>query len=275
MGFARAARCPVVLIADIDRGGVIAQLVGTLAVLDARAIAAMIAGFVINKFRGDARLFADGMRMIAERTSWRAFGLAPFFPEAARLPAEDAFGFWQRKRATRPRSRSPCRLSPASPISTTSIRLRLEPSVRLVFVKPGQPIPVSDCVILPGSKATIADLAFFRGQGWDIDLLAHVRRGGRVLGVCGGYQMLGKRVADPQGTEGPPGTVDGLGLLDVETVLTAEKTLERIEGENVLNGAPFAGYEMHVGRTTGRTAQGPCCASPTADSMAPSRRTAG
>ena len=135
--------------------------------------------------------------------------------------------------------------------------LRLEPSVRLVFVKPGEPIPVSDCVILPGSKATIADLAFFRAEGWDIDLMAHVRRGGRVLGICGGYQMLGQRVADPQGMEGPPGAIEGLGLLDVETVLTGEKTLERVEGENVLNGAPFAGYAMHVGRTTG-----PDCARP-------------
>ena len=135
--------------------------------------------------------------------------------------------------------------------------LRLEPSVRLVFVKPGEPIPVADCVILPGSKATIADLGFFRAQGWDIDLIAHVRRGGRVLGVCGGYQMLGQRVADPEGMEGSPGAVAGLGLIDVETALTAEKTLERVEGENVLNGAPFAGYEMHVGRTTGPDCERP------------------
>jgi adenosylcobyric acid synthase len=256
MGFARAAHCPVVLIADIDRGGVFAQVLGTAAALAADD-RATIAGFVVNKFRGDASLFADGMRTLAECTGWRSFGLAPFFPEAARLPAEDAFGL------------SAAKAGEAAPVTIAVPALsrianfddfdplRLEPSVRLVFVQPGEPIPVCDCVVLPGSKATIADLAFFRAQGWDIDLLAHVRRGGRALGVCGGYQMLGKRVADPQGMEGSPGAAEGLGLLDVETVLTAEKTLERVEGENVLNGAPFAGYAMHVGRTTG-----PDCARP-------------
>jgi adenosylcobyric acid synthase len=135
--------------------------------------------------------------------------------------------------------------------------LKLEPRVRLVFVRPGEPLPVADLVIVPGSKATIADLAFFREQGWPIDLMAHMRRGGKVLGLCGGYQMLGTRVADPEGIEGPAGAVEGLGLLDVETVLTGEKTLERVQGECAANGAPFVGYEMHVGRTSG-----PDCARP-------------
>ena len=129
--------------------------------------------------------------------------------------------------------------------------------MRLVFVRPGEPLPAADLVILPGSKATIADLADFREQGWPIDLMAHVRRGGKVLGLCGGYQMLGTRLADPEGIEGPAGAVEGLGLLDVETGLTGEKTLQRVEGECVLNGAPFEGYEMHVGRT-----DGPDCARP-------------
>ena len=256
MGFARAARCPVVLVADIDRGGVFAQVLGTAAAL-AAADRATIAGFIVNKFRGDASLFAGGMRILAECTGWRAFGLAPFFAEAVRLPAEDAFGL--------PTTKAPDDAPVTIAVPTLSRianfddfdPLSLEPSVRLVFVKPGEPIPVADCVILPGSKATIADLGFFRAQGWDIDLIAHVRRGGRVLGVCGGYQMLGRRVADPEGMEGSPGAVAGLGLLDVETALTGEKTLERVEGANVLNGAPFAGYEMHVGRTTG-----PDCARP-------------
>ncbi len=256
MGFARAARCPVVLVADIDRGGVFAQVLGTEAAL-AQEDCATIVGFVVNKFRGDASLFAEGMRILAERTGWRAFGLVPFVPEAARLPAEDAFGL--------PTTKAPdgAPVTIAVPALSRIANfddfdpLRLEPSVRLVFVKPGEPIPVADCVILPGSKATIADLGFFRAQGWDIDLIAHVRRGGRVLGVCGGYQMLGQRVADPEGMEGSPGAVAGLGLLDVETALTAEKTLERVEGENVLNGAPFAGYEMHVGRTTGPDCERP------------------
>ncbi len=256
MGFARAARCPVVLVADIDRGGVFAQVLGTAAAL-AAADRATIAGFIVNKFRGDASLFAGGMRILAECTGWRAFGLAPFFAEAVRLPAEDAFGL--------PTTKAPDDAPVTIAVPTLSRianfddfdPLSLEPSVRLVFVKPGEPIPVAACVILPGSKATIADLGFFRAQGWDIDLIAHVRRGGRVLGVCGGYQMLGRRVADPEGMEGSPGAVAGLGLIDVETALTGEKTLERVEGANVLNGAPFAGYEMHVGRTTG-----PDCARP-------------
>ncbi len=250
MGFARAAACPVTLIGDIDRGGVFPQILGTKAALAPKDLA-MIVGFIVNKFRGDASLFADGMAMLAERTGWRAFGLLPFFAEAARLPAEDSFGLGDKK------SRAEGAATIAVPILARIANfdefdpLRLEPAVRLVFVGAGEPLPVADLVILPGSKATIADLGFFREQGWDIDLLAHARRGGRVLGVCGGYQMLGKRVADPDGMEGPPGVVEGLGLLDVETVLTGEKTLRRVEGQSLINGAPFQGYEMHVGQTSG------------------------
>ena len=129
--------------------------------------------------------------------------------------------------------------------------LRMEPSVRLVFVRPGEPLPIADLIILPGSKATIADLKFFREQGWDIDLLAHARRGGRILGICGGYQMLGRSVSDPHGMEGPPGEIEGLGLLDVATVLTGDKTLSQVEGACLTNGAPFHGYEMHIGETSG------------------------
>ena len=250
MGFARAAFCPVVLIADIDRGGVFAQILGTKAAL-APDDAATIRGFIVNKFRGDASLFADGMTTIAECTGWRAFGLAHFFAEAARLPAEDAFGL----AGAKPRAEAPVTIAVPALSRIANFDdfdpLRLEPDVRLVFVRPGEPIPVSDLVILPGSKATIADLAFFRAQGWDVDLFAHVRRGGRVLGICGGYQMLGRRVADPEGIEGPAGAVDGLSLLDVETALTGEKTLRRVAGVCVTNGASFAGYEMHVGQTGG------------------------
>jgi adenosylcobyric acid synthase len=135
--------------------------------------------------------------------------------------------------------------------------VRMEPDVRLVFVRPGEPLPLADLIILPGSKATIADLKFLREQGWDIDLLAHARRGGRVLGVCGGYQMLGKGVSDPHGMEGLPGEIEGLGLLDVATQLTGEKTLTQVEGACLANGAPFRGYEMHVGET-----RGPDCVRP-------------
>ena len=256
MGFARETQTPVVLIGDIDRGGVIAQIVGTKAVL-APEDAEMIVGFIVNKFRGDASLFDDGLRFIAERAGWPSLGLVPFFHGAHRLPAEDAMGL------DRVGGESQAGVTIAVPRLARIANfddfdpLRLEPGVRLVMVKPGEPLPVADLVILPGSKATIADLAFLRAQGWDIDLPAHVRRGGRVLGICGGYQMLGRRIADPEGVEGPPGEVEGLGLLDVETVMTGDKALTHVTGTCLANGAPFAGYEMHIGRTTG-----PDCARP-------------
>jgi adenosylcobyric acid synthase len=256
MGFARPAGTPVVLIGDIDRGGVIAQLVGTKAVI-APEDADMIAGFLVNKFRGEASLFEAGMRFIAERTGWRALGLIPFFAAARRLPAEDAVVL-EGKRETKRAG-----VTIAVPMLARIANfddfdpLRLEPDVRLVMVRPGEPLPIADLVILPGTKATIADLAFFRAQGWDIDLFAHVRRGGRILGICGGYQMLGRALADPQGVEGPTSEVQGLGLLDVETVMTGAKALRAVAGTCLANGAPFAGYEMHVGRT-----QGPDCADP-------------
>ncbi len=256
MGFARAADCAVALIGDIDRGGIFAQILGVKAAL-APEDAATIVGFIVNKFRGDASLFADGMATIAERTGWSALGLVPFFPEAARLPAEDAFGLGNRS------ARADGAVTIAVPMLARIANfddfdpLRMEPGVRLIFVRAGEPLPVADLVILPGSKATIADLHFFREQGWHVDLLAHARRAGRVLGVCGGYQMLGRRVADPEGLEGPAGAVEGLGLLDVETVLTGEKTLRQVGGECLVNGEPFQGYEMHIGQT-----QGPDCARP-------------
>jgi len=256
MGFARAAKCPVALVGDIDRGGIFAQILGTKAAL-APDDAATIVGFIVNKFRGDASLFADGMATIAQRTGWRALGLLPFFAQAARLPAEDAFGVGALK------ERANGRVTIAVPMLARIANfdefdpLGIEPGAQLVFVRAGEPLPIADLVILPGSKATIADLAFFQEQGWHLDLLGHVRRGGRVLGVCGGYQMLGKRVADPLGVEGPAGAAEGLGLLDVETELTGEKTLREVEGECLANAEPFRGYEMHVGRTAG-----PDCARP-------------
>ncbi len=253
MGFARATDTPVVLIGDIDRGGVIASLVGTHAVLDA-ADAAMIRGFVVNRMRGDKTLFADGMRVIAERTGWAPLGLVPHLADAARLPAEDA-----QELAALARERQPgARLTIAVPLLPCISNfddldpLRAEPDVDLILLRPGMPLPAAaDLVILPGSKATIADLASLRAEGWDIDIAAHRRRGGRVLGLCGGYQMLGRSIADPDGIEGTAGSVAGLGLLDVDTVLTADKRLVRVAGTLAASGATFAGYEMHMGRTLG------------------------
>ena len=250
MGFARATNCPVALIGDIDRGGIFAQILGVKAAL-APEDASTIVGFIVNKFRGDASLFLSGMMALEAHTHWRTFGLLPFFAEAAPLPAEDAFGLGDRK--SRPEGTLTIAVAMLARIANFDDfdPLRMEPSVRLVFVRPGEPLPIADLVILPGSKATIADLKFFREQGWDIDLSAHARRGGRILGICGGYQMLGKRVSDPHGMEGPPDDIEGLGLLDVATVLTGDKTLGQVEGSCLMNGAPFRGYEMHIGETNG------------------------
>ncbi|HEX4767451.1 MAG TPA: cobyric acid synthase [Lichenihabitans sp.] len=253
MGFARAADVPVVLVGDINRGGVIAQIVGTKAVLPPED-AAMISGFLVNKFRGDPSLFEDGMRLIAEHTGWPALGLVPHFAAAARLPAEDAVALGHAAYQTaRPDGCIVVAVPVLPQISNFDDLdpLRLEPAVSLVMVRAGDALPLADLVILPGSKATLADLAALRRNGWDIDILAHARRGGPVVGLCGGYQMLGRSIADPEGTEGPPGAAAGLGLLDVETVLGGPKTLTAVSGVSVADGVPFAGYEMHVGTTAG------------------------
>lgn len=251
MGFARAAGVPVVVIGDIDRGGVIASLVGTKAVLDAND-AALVRGFIVNRFRGDPALFADGMEMIAKATGWQAFGLVPHFAEAHRLPAEDALGIMAK--GTRPKN---AKVRIAVPILPHIANfddldpLEAEPEVEVVKVMPGAVIPGdADLVILLGSKSTIADLAALRKTGLDVDIAAHRRRGGQVLGLCGGYQMLGRRLHDPDGIEGPAGRVDGLGLLDVETTLTSEKRLVAVTGATA-DGTPFLGYEMHMGATDG------------------------
>src|SRR6185369_4786479 len=194
--------------------------------------AAMIVGFIVNRFRGDPSLFEDGMTQIARHTGWQALGLVPFFEAAGRLPAEDALGIPGRSAATGvDRTRIAVLAYPRIANFDDFDPLRLEPGVDLVFVRPGEVVPGDAAlVILPGSKATIADLAALRANGWDIDLQAHVRRGGHVLGICGGYQMLGRSVADPQGIEGPPSTVEGLGLLPVDTVLEGDKVLVEVAG---------------------------------------------
>lgn len=248
MGFARAADVPVVLVGDIDRGGVIAQIVGTQAVLDA-ADAAMLAGFIINKFRGDPTLFDDGYRLIEDRTGWRGFGVLPFFGGASKLPAEDALDL--------PKGGGSGGLHVAALVFSRIANfddldpVAQEPGVRLTMVHAGQPIPDCDLVILPGSKSTRADLAYLRAQGWDIDLAAHVRRGGSVLGICGGYQMLGRLVSDPDGIEGPAGYTPGLGLLNVTTVMTGDKRLTKVQATHAVNGSAFEGYEIHIGRSDG------------------------
>lgn len=261
MGFARKAACPVVLIGDIDRGGVIAQIAGTKLVLDPDD-AALVQGFIVNKFRGDVSLFAEGMAAIENHTGWRGLGIVPYFPAARHLPAEDSMAL--ERPLARHDSSHGGDLTIAIPVLPHIANfddldpLAAEPNVRLLMLRPGMPLPVeTDLVLLPGSKATIADLKAMREAGWDIDIKAYARRGGRVFGLCGGYQMLGRSVDDPQGIEGVPDSIAGLGLLDVETLMTAEKILVNVSGHSAEAAIPFSGFEMHMGRT-----QGPDCAKP-------------
>ena len=252
MGFAEAADVPVILVADIDRGGVIASLVGTWELLSAGE-RARLRGYLINKFRGDVSLFDTGLAIIAARTSLPSFGVVPWFADALRLPAEDAVALERRRAGSSdgagikiavPRLPRIANFDDFDP-------LLAEPDVNVVFVDSGDPLPADAAlVILPGSKATIADLAALRTEGWDIDIAAHLRRGGHLIGLCGGYQMLGNRIADPDGIEGPPGSVAGLGLLPVETVMGGAKTLTETAGIETTTGAAVRGYEMHVGVTT-------------------------
>jgi adenosylcobyric acid synthase len=261
MGFARAADAPVILIGDIDRGGVIASLCGTASVVDPKD-AKLIAGFIVNKMRGEPSLFESGMRFVAERAGWASIGLVPHFADAHRLPAEDVQGL--ESFPAQDAARAGRRVRIAVPVLPHIANfddldpLRLEPGIELILLRNGAPLPVDvDLVILPGSKATIADLAALRGFGWDSDIIAHARRGGRVLGLCGGYQMLGRSVSDPNGIEGPPGASDGLGLLDIATELAGDKSLVAVKGRTMADDIAVSGYEMHIGRTTGPATQNP------------------
>lgn len=249
MGFAEAVQAPVVLVGDIDRGGVIAQVVGTHSILP-RTDRDRIQAFMINKFRGDVSLFDDGLQAIVERTGWTSLGVLPWFSDAWRLPAEDVMDVSSSTRDVGLKIAVPklARIANFDDLDP----LALEPNVSVEIIEPGRPLPGdAGLVLIPGSKSTIADLAHFRAQGWDIDLLAHVRRGGHVLGICGGYQMLGREIADPQGIEGEPGSVAGLGLLDVTTVMAPHKHLSQVEALHRDSGTSLTGYEIHIGETDG------------------------
>ena len=248
MGFAEAAGVPVVLVGDIDRGGVIAQIVGTQTTLPTDD-AARIKGFAINKFRGDPSLFDDGLTEIVNRTGWPSLGVLPWFADAWRLPAEDVMDIQSRQggafKVVVPRLNRIANFDDLDPLSA-------EPQVSVEIIEPGRPLPGdADLVLIPGSKSTIADLAHFRAQGWDVDLQAHIRRGGHVLGVCGGYQMLGREIGDPEGIEGHPGKVAGLGHLDVVTVMKPKKHLSLTQATYAATGETVEGYEIHIGETTG------------------------
>jgi adenosylcobyric acid synthase len=257
MGFALAAKVPVVLVGDIDRGGVIAQLVGTHELL-ATEERALTKGYIINKFRGDIDLFADALDILRVRLGVRCFGVLPWFDKVQELPPEDSMALRHIATPARPGA-----LTIAVPVLPHIANfddldpLRAEKSVALDLVSPGRTLPLCDLILLPGSKATLVDLAALRAEDWDIDIKAHVRRGGQVLGLCAGYQMLGRLIRDPNGIEGAPGEAVGLGLLDVETEMTGEKLLTAAEGVEAMSGAPVKGYEMHVGRTSGRDTDRP------------------
>jgi adenosylcobyric acid synthase len=290
MGFAQAVGLPVVLVGDINRGHVIASLVGAHAVLDA-ADRALLRGFIVNKFRGNPRLFDEGVQRIVEHTGWPSLGVVPWLRAASRLPSEDGVQLEDMSARRTPGRRVKIVVPQLSRIANFDDfdPLREEPEIELVFIAPGRPLPRDAAlIVIPGTKSTIADMEFMRAQGWDVDVLSHVRHGGRVLGICGGYQMLGRSISDPNGIEGPPRTVRGLALLDVETVMTGDKTLREVAGVLVGVGhsadggssaeatdgarvgglgtaggagaagiAAFAGYEMHVGSTTGAGATRP------------------
>lgn len=258
MGFAEAADIPVILIGDIDRGGVIASIVGTHVLLPTSE-QARLKGYLINKFRGDVSLFESALDIIKDRCGLKSFGTLPFFPQARLLPDEDAMSLDQRGsdapaegiKIVVPRFSRIANFDDLDP-------LRAENDVFVEIIEAGNPLPGdADVILLPGSKATLADLAFVKDQGWDIDIHAHVRRGGHVVGLCGGYQMLGKRVLDPDGIEGDVREMEGLGLIDMETVLKGPKTLRAVEGTSFATGDIVSGYEMHMGVSSGPDADHP------------------
>jgi adenosylcobyric acid synthase len=251
MGFALEAGVPVILIADIDRGGVLASLAGTHMLIEAQE-RALLRGYLVNKFRGDKSLFTPAVDIVARRTGMICHGVIPWFEGAAALPAEDAVALDRRPgRADGAMCIAVPRLSRIANFDDLD-PLAAEADVAIDIVEPGRPIPAeADLILLPGSKSTIPDLAVLREQGWDIDIKAHLRHGKPVIGLCAGYQMLGSRLDDPDGTEGPPGAVDGLGLLEIETVLTGDKRLVEATGRELSTGQPIQGYEMHIGKTSG------------------------
>ena len=268
MGFAEAADLPVLLVGDIDRGGVIASLIGTKAVMDEKD-SARIRGFLVNKFRGDPKLFADGMATIERETGWSGLGIIPWFDQARILPSEDILDLGAKAdcgdnettfHVTVPVLQRIANFDDLDPLTA-------DPAFRLTLVEAGDPLPMdADLALLPGSKSTIADLAFLRKQGWDIDLIALLRQGASVVGLCGGYQMLGKAIHDPDGLEGESGSTEGLGLLEVETTLTPEKEIRQVEGTTLVArgkdsaGYPVKGYEIHLGETIGPDTQRPMLA---------------
>ena len=255
MGFAIAGNVPVILIGDIDRGGIIPQIVGTSYVLS-EGDKEKIHGFIVNKFRGDKSLFDDGYKIIEDQSGWPGFGVLSYFPDAWKLPAEDALDI--QKNSTSGQRKIVCLCLSRMANFDDLDPLAQESNIELIMLKAGQAIPGdASLVLIPGSKSTRGDLKFLREQGWDIDLYAHYRRGGHILGLCGGYQMLGKQIDDPSGLDGPAGSTEGLGLLNVNTEMLPEKTLKKVTAIHRESNLAVDGYEIHLGRTTGEDCNRP------------------
>ena len=249
MGFAEAVDCPVILIADIDRGGVYAHLVGTLALLSASE-RARVRGFVINRFRGDLGLLRDGLDWLERETGKPVLGVLPYL-HGLHLEAEDAIPAPVSGASGDGRLRVVVPVLPHISNHTDFDALRLHPGVDFRFVGLNETPPAADLILLPGSKSVRADLAALREHGWEAHLNRHLRYGGKLLGICGGFQMLGRALHDPLGIEGVAGSSEGLGWLDLETTLAAEKQLRNVTGRLALDDAAVAGYEIHAGVTTG------------------------
>ncbi|MES2935613.1 MAG: cobyric acid synthase [Pseudomonadota bacterium] len=252
MGFAEAVDCPVILVADIDRGGVFAHFVGTLACLS-QSERDRIVGFVINRFRGDISLLEPGLDWLEKETGKPVLAVLPYL-HGLFLDAEDAIQISQAKGG---KFRIAVPVLPRISNHTDFDALRAHPDVDLIFVAPGLEVPAADLIILPGSKNTRADLDWLKSQGWDTALKKHLRYGGKVLGICGGYQMLGHSVADPHGVEGAPGITAALGLLDIDTTLTQDKKLAQVTGRFAFDDAAVTGYEIHMGQSQGAALDNP------------------
>ena len=254
MGFAEAVDCPVLLIADINRGGVFAHLVGTLELLSPSE-QARVKGFIINRFRGDIALLQPGLDWLEARTGKPVVGVLPYVMDL-HLEAEDGLDQRQTDKVEQV-------LNVVVPIlprisnHTDFDPLRLHPQVNLQFIGPGQAIPAADLIILPGSKSVRSDMAYLTANGWDSAIARHLRYGGKLLGICGGLQMLGEQLHDPLGLEGAPGSSAGLGLLEMSSVLEEHKQLRNVAGRLLLEGVQISGYEIHAGVTTGAALENP------------------
>jgi len=246
MGFAEAVDCPVILVADIDRGGVFAHIVGTLSCLS-KSEQKRIIGFVINRFRGDISLLEPGLEWLEQQTGKPVLAVLPYL-HGLFLDAEDAI---QPTQTAAGKFRIVVPVLPRISNHTDFDALRAHPDVDLCFIGPGQVIPPADLIILPGSKNTRADLTYLNAQGWPQALKKHVRYGGKLIGICGGFQMLGQSIADPHGVEGAPGISPALGLLDIDTELTQEKRLAQVNGHCTFADAAVSGYEIHMGTSSG------------------------